>query len=125
MKEQSNVTQVDDKEATTDWISTNKIMETRNKSCSRKNFCAKMVSLVFSEEEMMTSNVSGKTPNGHAKIKKQLNRSKIEWIRKNGFAAWPLEIGEKTDGAWRDCIKAIDEACRRLNKPKKENLDLS
>ena len=81
-------------------------------SSSRKNFAANLVRQLFTEEERAASNVRGKGG------KAQLNPAKIDVVRIKAIEMWPLESYENEKKAWSDCIKAIDEANRRLNRKK-------
>lgn len=81
------------------------------KSCSRKNFAARLSNRLFPEEVRRVSNVSG------GKGKKQLDPSVIAYIKKVTFAHWPLAQTEKMDKEWTECKSAIDEKNRRLNRP--------
>ena len=84
----------------------------RNKSCSRKNFCANLTRELFTEEEMKSSNVRGVLG------KNQLDPLKIAEIKKVAFHHYPLVGSETEKQAWTDCIKSIDEKGRRLNRKK-------
>ena len=95
-------------------MSMERISSVRISSCSRKNFCARMIKYLFTTEEMKTSNVSGKTTG--AIVKKPLDPAKIGVIKKMAYIFWPLETNEKENNSWKDCIKAIDEVCRRQNR---------
>ena len=88
----------------------------RGNSCSRGNFAANLCRQWFSPEERKSSNVRGK--NG----KKQLNLEKMKSIYHATLQMYPLALGEKENKVWSDCIRAIDEANRRLNRSaNKEN----
>ena len=85
-------------------------MRMRAESSSRKNFASRLVRELFTIEERKTSNVRG--------IKKlKLDEDKIAYVRKMTFKLYPLEGGETEIKAWSQCITAIDEANRRLNRP--------
>ena len=84
----------------------------KNESSSRKNFSANLVRQLFTEEERASSNVRGKGG------KAQLNQAKIDVVKAKTFEMHPLELFENEKKAWGDCIKAIDEANRRLNRKK-------
>ena len=86
------------------------LLQIKTDSCLRKSFCAKLTRELFTEEEMKTSNVRGVLG------KKQLKPGCIQYIKNTAYSLYPLEVGEKADDSWRSCIKAIDEACRRLNR---------
>ena len=82
-------------------------------SCSCKNFAVHLVREHFSEEEMKRSNVNGRK-------KDKLNEEKITSIRNLTFCAYPLSASENEKSSWNECIVAIDKACRRLNRMKKQ-----
>ena len=52
--------------------------------------------------------------------KKQLDSQRMAAILESVFKIYPLGVGEKENVAWHQCIKAIDESCRRLNRYKPE-----
>ena len=89
------------------------VLKVKMDSCSRKNFCAKLSRELFTEKEMKTSNVRGVLG------KHQLRPECIQFIKNTALSLYPLEVGEKADEAWKSCVKAIDEACRRLNRTPK------
>ena len=60
----------------------------------------------------MTSNVSG------TRGKLQLDSAKVTFIKRVAFQQFPLKGEERAKKAWSDCIEAIDEANRRLNRKK-------
>ena len=72
-----------------------------------------MVRRLFSLEERKSSNVKGK----HGKS--QLDPARLTVIRQSALETYPVAGGENEEIAWRQCIKAIDEACRRLNRSSK------
>ena len=69
-----------------------------------------MVRRLFSLEERRSSNVKGKLGKG------QLDPGRLLLVRQSALEVFPLAGGECEDVAWKQCIKAIDEACRRLNR---------
>ena len=81
-------------------------------SSSRKNFAANLVRQLFTVEERASSNVRGKGR------KPQLNPVKIDVVRSKTLEMYPLGSNEYEKKVWSDCIKAIDEANRRLNRKK-------
>ena len=81
-------------------------------SSSRANFVANLMRVLFSKETRISSNVSGKCG------KRKLDTSKIAAIKVATFNMWPCTPGEEPDGCWKACIKAIDEANRRLIRTK-------
>ena len=66
--------------------------------------------MLFTEEERRTFNVQGKLG------KKQLDVKKISYINDLTFKLYPLQGGEDRKKSWAECIKAIDEGGRHLNK---------
>ena len=80
------------------------------KSCSRKNFAAKLVEITFDKDTRSRSNVAGKM----GKLK--LNPVLIEYVQSLEFHHFPLEEGETNDKEWARCVVAFDEKNRRLNK---------
>ena len=48
--------------------------------------------------------------------KNQLSPTRMEEVKKAVFHHFPLEGWENEKDAWADCIRAIDEAGRKLNK---------
>ena len=88
------------------------IRRLRIKSCSRKNFAAKLVEATFDRETRSRSNVAGKM----GKLK--LNPILIEYVKSLVFQHFPSEEGEQQEAEWARCVVAIDEKNRRLNKTK-------
>ena len=88
------------------------IRRIRRKSCSRKNFAAKLVEVTFDKDTRSRSNVAGKL----GKLK--LNPILIEYVKSLVFQHFPLEENEKQETEWPLCVVAIDEKNRRLNKAK-------
>ena len=82
----------------------------RNQSSSRRDFAKNVVIATFTEEERLTSNVNGKAG------KKQLSPNRMEAVREAVFRVYPLDAREKEKDVWPDCIRAIDEAGRKLNQ---------
>ena len=90
--------------------SPSELITIRNQAVSRRNF-AKLLSVhTFSEEERRVSNVKGRQG------KKQLSPNRMDELEAAVFRLYPLEQKENADATWRDCIKAIDEASRKLPK---------
>ena len=71
-----------------------------------------MVRKLYTMEERKSSNVRGKLG------KKQLGTTRMAAIQESAFKIYPLGVGEKENVAWHQCVKAIDESCRRLNRYK-------
>ena len=87
------------------------LVKLQQESCSRGNFAAKLCRFWFSEERK-AGNVRGKLN------KDKLCPERIGKIRATSFQMFPLTPGEGHERAWSTCIKAIDEANRRLNRNK-------
>ena len=66
-------------------------------------------------EERKGSNVRGK--NG----KKKLSPKRVAKIHDAVFQMYPCSQKECPKAAWTECIRAIDESNRRLNRKGKEN----
>ena len=58
----------------------------------------------------MVSNVNGKAG------KEQLSPNRMEQVRVIVFNHYPVEGWETEKDAWADCVRAIDEAGRKLKK---------
>ena len=65
---------------------------------------------LFSLEERRSSNVKGKLG------KCALDPERLLLVFQSALEVYRLAGGESEDVAWQQCIKAIDEACRRLNR---------
>ena len=92
-------------------------MYLRQKCCSRRNFCAKLNQEVFDEQTRKRSNVAGKL----GKLK--LNPVLVDYIKCLAFQHFPLEQNQSEKAEWAQCVIAIDELNRRLNKPRRVVLD--
>ena len=89
-------------------------MSIRKKSCSRKNFSARLVRELFDEDTRKKSNVAGKFG------KMKLNPVLMDYVKSLSFQHYPLENHEKEKTEWAQCVVSIDESNPRLNnKPKK------
>ena len=86
------------------------VNEVQLQSCSRRNFCANMVWHLFSMEECRSSNVKGRQG------KRLLDPVRVSLVQRSAMETYPLAGGEKENVVWRQCVKAIHEACRRLNR---------
>ena len=91
------------------------VNEVHLQSCSRNNFCANMVRRLYTVEERKSSNVKGKFG------KRQLDPTRLAVVHQYALETYPLGTGEKDEVIWRQCIKAIDEVCRRLNRYQKSD----
>lgn len=99
---------------TSSWLPSSEVSFIARDSCSRRNFCVKLVRRLFDEQTRKTSNVSGKG-------KAQLNPIIMEFVKSTAFQFYPCESQLDVSKEWSSCIISIDESCRRLyNKPKKK-----
>ena len=80
-------------------------------SASRQNFATNVMCKLFTRAKWETSNVNGVIG------KSQLDVDKVEYIKLIIFKMYPLEQ-ETMESAWSKCRSAIDEANRRLYRPK-------
>ena len=86
------------------------VRKLRRKSCSRRNFSAKLNEVLFDKDTRKRSNVAGKMG------KLRLNPILMDYIKSLAFQHFPLEKDENQNSEWARCIIAIDEENRRLNK---------
>ena len=93
----------------TDYLDHASLMKIRNSSASRKHFSSLIVRAIFTEDERAKSNVSGRK-------KVKLDPYRIAFVKRKVFQMYHLLTGEKGDKAWAQCVVAIDEANRRLNR---------
>lgn len=98
----------------TETVTAEIITVAKAKSNSRTNFAVNLVRNVFDERTRAKSNIAGVCN------KEKLDTNKIEEIRRITFHLYPLQYGESELVAWKKCHVAIDESCRRLNKPQKK-----
>lgn len=84
------------------------INRVRLNSCSRENFAANLTRELFTDEERMNSNVSGKCG------KEKLNKDLVQVIYDVVFREYPVGTSEKSERCWAKCIRAIDAANRKL-----------
>lgn len=91
------------------------ITAVKMQSCSRSNFAVNLVRRLFTTEERKNSNVRGVLG------KKKLNPEMMLKVREATFQLFPCDTMENESHVWTYCCKAIDESCRRLNRPGKEN----
>ena len=88
------------------------LVVSRGKSCSRRNFAVNLVRYLFTPEEMAQCNCSGTRGKG------KLEQERLAIVRRTTLTLWPVEDRMQEKGEWAKCIYSIDEACRRLNRPK-------
>ena len=92
------------------FLSAEELIAIRTASVSQRNFAANVNCKILSEEERMTSNVSG------SKGKDELDPIKVAYIKRVTFQQYPLKGNEKEKKVWSDCIISIDEVNRQLNQ---------
>lgn len=93
---------VNDENMEQQYLDDSKVLQIRNKSCSRPNFAAKLSAEVFSTEERISSNVQGLLG------KKKLDPKRIDFIKMKSFQHYESPHSN-TEEDWKCCIKAIDE----------------
>ena len=69
-----------------------------------------MVRRLYTVEERKCSNVKGKLG------KRPLDPVRLAIVQRSALEVYPLATGEREDTVWWQCIKAVDEVCRRLNR---------
>ena len=93
-----------------EYVEHTKIMELKCSGISRKNFAKKLVEIIFTKKERSTSNVNGRN-------KPKLDPVRITYVKKKAFMMYPCNPHvEKEEKAWAECVIAIDEGNRRLNR---------
>ena len=80
------------------------------KSCSRRNFAARLVKRLILEKIRRISNLSG------TKGKQQLDPSIIRYTKATTFEHWPLKHTENMDKEWEKCKAAIEQANRSTSR---------
>ena len=103
---------VNDENMEQQYLDDSKVLQIRNKSCSRPNFAAKLSAEVFSTEERISSNVQGLLG------KKKLDPKRIDFIKMKSFQHYESPHSN-TEEDWKCCIKAIDEFSRRVKRQMK------
>ena len=84
------------------------IANARTGSCSRGNFALELVRHLFTTEERIRSNVSGKCG------KDKLDPARMKIVQEKSFAMYPLSQAEAELTAWPKCVRAIDAGNRAL-----------
>lgn len=102
----------DDSDLLTIPIDPGVLLRLRYISASRQNFATNVMHKLFTRAERETSNVNGVLG------KSALDRDKVDYIKSVTFKMYPLEQKETNESAWAKCRGAIDEANRRLYRPK-------
>ena len=69
---------------------------------------------LFTKEEMCKSNTSGRV-SGQQGVKEKLDEKRLQQVRNTTMCVYGV-LPAMEESAWRDCTRAINEACRR--KPK-------
>ncbi|XP_022111676.1 uncharacterized protein LOC110990900 [Acanthaster planci] len=86
------------------------VCEARDSATSVPNYALSLVRKLFTEEEMKVGNCKG------VKGKHPLDPQRLKFVKQE-VAKHPEVIAIKFNTYWkRDCIRAIDEGCRRLNR---------
>ena len=88
------------------------LLRLRYISASRQNFATNIMRKLVTRAERETSNVSGVLG------KQALDRDRVDYIKSVTFKMYPLQQNESEESAWAKCRGAIDEANRRLYRPK-------
>ena len=93
-----------------EYVDHTKIMELKSCGISHKNFAKKLVEMIFTKTERSTSNVNGRH-------KPKLDPVRISYVKNKTFQMYPYNPSvEKEEKAWAECVIAIDEGNRRLNR---------
>lgn len=79
--------------------------------CSPMIFATKILSRVFTKDELIGHNVSGKTYHRNLKNKRALDEHRMSYIRSLVEAYFPQR---KIDVTWRACRKAINRVIRNV-----------
>ena len=96
-----------------EYIEHSKILDMKSSGISRRNFAKKLVAMIFTETERSTCNVNGRN-------KPKLDPIRIDYVKRKTFQMYPLNHQiEKIEKAWSECVIAIDEGNRRLNRKTK------
>ena len=92
-------------------ISDETLDEIERCSISRRNFAKNLTFLLFSEQELIGKNCTGRVF-GRCAPKGKLDEAKLNAVKMATFKKYPCRPGE-LDFIWqRECIKAIDKAIR-------------
>ena len=95
-----------------DILSETEILQLKNLYCSPMIFATKVLLKLFSKEELLGHNVSGKTFHKHLRTKDPLDENRInyiKWLVENYFAH-----SNKTESIWKSCRKAINRVIRNF-----------
>ena len=84
------------------------------KSCSRRNFATRIICYLVDFDTRKRSNV-------HGRGKEQLDPQVVKYAKVKCFEYFPCPASAMKE-EWSMCVIAIDESCRRLNKPKNVTL---
>lgn len=88
------------------------INEMKNQCCcSPMIFATKILARVFTKDELIGHNVSGKTYHRNLKSKRPLDEHRMSYIRSLVEAYFPQR---KMDVTWRACRKAINRVIRNV-----------
>ena len=96
-----------------EYIEHSKILDIKSSGISRRNFTKKLVAMIFTETERSKCNVNSRN-------KQKLDHIRIDYVKRKTFQMYPLNLQiEKIEKAWSECVIAIDEGNRRLNRKTK------
>ena len=80
---------------------------------ARNGLCLMLTNKLDSITYLQHSNAKGKMG------KQRLNEQTTDLVKSNSFHLYPLATSEQQLSARKNCIKAIDESCRKLNRKNK------
>lgn len=95
-------------------LSEAEILELKRLYCSPMIFATRVLLKIFTKEELLGHNVSGKTFHRNLKNKEPLDESRINyihWLIQNYFASG---TPSKQDSVWKSCRKAINRVIRNF-----------
>lgn len=78
------------------------------KSTSSKNFATNLMRTVFPEHDRVNKNCAGKAG------KPPLSPTRLAWVKTTVLQRFPPNPPQTPEGIWRECVKAIDCANRRV-----------
>lgn len=84
----------------------------KRKKNSRRNYATHLLRLSIPESNRRLSNCAG------VRGQQPIDKKVLNAIKKEVFGAFPVSGGSSVDAhsAWRECIVAMDESCRRLRR---------
>ena len=87
------------------------LKKVKQKACSETNFVVRLFRKLFTEEEMINKNVSGK------KGKEALDPVRIAQIQDCYFRMYPYSIEQERKSKWAKCCEAINTHIRNIKQP--------